>query len=474
MAAALSEALDEAPLSRFHSRAIVTAGLGFFTDAYDLFIIGTASGLIAKEWHLSTSATSFSYSVGLINSITLISAFLGAFIFGRIADKFGRKKIYGLEAALMVFGALASAFAPNVLLLVIFRFILGIGVGGDYPVSAVLMSEFSNRRSRGRLVALVFSMQALGTISGYIAGLSLLSTGMNEDYVWRIILALGAVPAAVVLYLRRKMPESPRYRARVQGQADLAVADIAAYSEGVIRASADGEQRSRLSLRQFLTNRRYLLWLIGTAGTWFVFDYAYYGNGVSAPLIYASVLHTTKGTEPIALALIVFAIAAVPGYYLAAHFMDRIGHRLLQMIGFFFMGLAFLLIGVIPNVTTTVAPFLVLFGFSYFFAEFGPNTTTFVLPAEIFPTSARTTGHGIAAGVAKVGAFIGVFLLPVIKTDFGVAGAMRLFAAFSLVGLLLTFLLPEPAGKSLDEASGESDVVLAAERITRAAPEPTG
>ncbi len=409
MAAALSEALDEAPLSRFHSRAIVTAGLGFFTDAYDLFIIGTASGLIAKEWHLSTSATSFSNSVGLINSITLISAFVGAFLFGRIADKFGRKKIYGLEAALMVVGALASAFAPNVLLLVIFRFILGIGVGGDYPVSAVLMSEFSNRRSRGRLVALVFSMQALGTISGYIAGLSLLSTGMNEDYVWRIILALGAVPAAVVLYLRRKMPESPRYRARVQGQADLAAADIAAYSEGVIRASADGEQRSRLSLQQFLTDRRYLLWLIGTAGTWFV-----------------------------------FAIAAVPGYYLAAHFMDRIGHRLLQMIGFFFMGLAFLLIGVIPNVTTTVAPFLVLFGFSYFFAEFGPNTTTFVLPAEIFPTSARTTGHGIAAGVAKVGAFIGVFLLPVIKTDFGVAGAMRLFAAFSWSGSCSRSCCPSP------------------------------
>ena len=471
MAETLSAALDEAPLSRFHSRAIVTAGLGFFTDAYDLFIIGTASALIAKEWGLSTSATSFSNSVGLINSITLISAFVGAFVFGRIADVFGRKKIYGLEAGLMVFGALASAFAPNVIWLVIFRFILGIGVGGDYPVSAVLMSEFANRRSRGRLVGLVFSMQALGTVAGYVAGLALVSTGMNIDYVWRILLALGAVPAAAVLYLRRRMPESPRYRARVQGRGQEAAADITAYSEGVISVSQVSERQARLSLRQFLSNPRYLLYLLGTAGAWFVFDYAYYGNSVSAPLIYESVLGKTGSTvlpEVLALALIVFTVAAVPGYYLAAHYIDRIGHKRLQLIGFFCMGLAFLLIGVIPNVTTTVAPFLVLFGISYFFAEFGPNTTTFILPTEVFPTSARTTGHGIAAGFAKVGAFIGVFLFPVIKTDLGVAGALRLTALFALAGMLLTLVLPEPAQRSLDDMSPE-EVVSQAEEIVRGA-----
>jgi MFS family permease len=189
---------------------------------------------------------------------------------------------------------------------------------------------------------------------------------------------------------------------------------------------------------------------------------------VSAPLLYGSVLGKAgakTATEPLALALIVFTVAAVPGYYLAAQFVDRIGHRLLQIIGFIGMGVAYLLIGVIPGVTTTVAPFLILFGVSYFFAEFGPNTTTFILPAEIFPTSARTTGHGISAGVAKIGAFLGVFLLPQITASFGTAGAMRLFALFSLVGLLLTFLLPEPKGKSLDELSDEEEVVREAQRI---------
>lgn len=150
------------------------------TDAYDLFIIGTATTLIAKQWHLSSSQT------GLVNSITLISAFAGAFFFGRVADRLGRKKIYGLEAALMVGGAVASAFAPDLIWLLVFRFVLGIGVGGDYPMSAVLMSEFSNRKNRGKLVGLVFSMQALGTVAGYIAGLTLLSAGVNGNLTWRL------------------------------------------------------------------------------------------------------------------------------------------------------------------------------------------------------------------------------------------------------------------------------------------------
>jgi PHS family inorganic phosphate transporter-like MFS transporter len=373
----------------------------------------------------------------------------------------------------MAIGALASAFAPDLAWLLVFRFVLGIGVGGDYPMSAVLMSEYSNRKDRGRLVGMVFAMQALGTVTGYIAALALLETPLSHDYVWRIILALGAVPAASVVYFRRRMPESPRYTAQVEGDEAKAAKDITRYSEGVIVASGSGNTRkNRLSLWQFLSNKKYLLYLLGTAGTWFVFDYAYYGNSVSAPLILTSVLGKSGAKalpEALALQLIIFSVAAVPGYYLAVFFMDRIGHKRLQLIGFLFMGLAFLLIGVVPNVTAEVVPFILLFGISYFFAEFGPNTTTFVLAGELYPTSARSTGHGISAGVAKVGAFIGVFLFPIIKTNAGVSGALEISAVFALVGLLLTLVIPEPSGKSLDELSGE-EVLAEAERIVTAAP----
>jgi len=177
---------------------------------------------------------------------------------------------------------------------------------------------------------------------------------------------------------------------------------------------------------------------------------------------------TGKGasiTEVLAFNLIVFSVAAVPGYYLAAQFMDRIGHRRLQMIGFPLMGLAFLLIGVIPGVTAAATPFLILFGISYFFAEFGPNTTTFVLAAECFPTSARTTGHGISAGVAKLGAFIGVYLFPHISKAFGIRGALGFSAGMAALGVLLTLLIPETSQRSLEEISDEDQIVAEAQAV---------
>ncbi len=461
----LLDALNEAPVSRFHAKAMFVSGMGFFTDAYDLFIIGTVTALLAKQWHLTTTQTQ------LINSMTLLGATIGAIVYGRLADRVGRKRVYGLEALIMCVFALASAGAWSVGALIAFRFFLGLGVGGDYPVSAVLMSEYSNRRNRGRLVGLVFAMQALGTVAGYVAGLALLSAGVHGDVVWRLLLGFGAIPSLAVLYLRRRMPESPRFQAWVQGDQRRAVESLAVYSEGAIAASISDSSgpAARMSLRQFFSNRRLMKTLLGTAGTWFVFDYAYYGNSVSAtPIVKAVLGHHATVQQALAFNLLVFAVAAVPGYLLACAFMDRIGHRRLQLLGFPLMGSMFLLIGVIPGVTSAATPFLLLWGASYFFAEFGPNTTTFVLSAECFPTSVRTTGHGISAGIAKSGAFIGVYLFPDISKSFGLSGALEFSAGMAALGLLLTLLLPEPARRSLEQVSGEADLLT---ELGRQAPE---
>jgi nitrate/nitrite transporter NarK len=153
--------------------------------------------------------------------------------------------------------------------------------------------------------------------------------------------------------------------------------------------------------------------------------------------------------------------------------MDRIGHRKLQLIGFAAMALCFAVIGLVPGMTTTVAPFLLVYGVSYFFTEFGPNVTTFVLPGELFPTQVRATGHGIAAGIGKFGAFIGVFLFPVLQDSLGLRGTLLLTAGISVLGALLTLVLPEPAGRSLEEISGEAAPqdagATAAGRVIRAA-----
>jgi MFS transporter, PHS family, inorganic phosphate transporter len=162
----------------------------------------------------------------------------------------------------------------------------------------------------------------------------------------------------------------------------------------------------------------------------------------------------------IAMQLAIFVVAAVPGYVLAIARLDRIGHRKLQLIGFAVMSVCFVVIAAIPGLTTAVVPFLLVYGVSYFFTEFGPNMTTFVLPSELFPIGMRTTGHGISAGVGKLGAFIGVFLFPLLQTSLGLRGTLLLTGAVSAAGLALTRVLPEPAGRSLDDisASHRADV----------------
>ncbi len=387
------EELNDAPLSLFHLKAVITSGMGFLTDAYDLFIIGAAMVLITPQWHLTKVQT------GLLGSTALVAAFVGAFVFGRLADVIGRKKIYGVLAIIMSLGALATAFAPNFTWLLVFRFILGIGIGGDYPVSAVLMSEYANRKDRGKLVGLVFSMQAVGLVLGPIVAITLLGSGIPTDIAWRLMLGLGAIPAAAVILLRRRMPESPRYVARVQGKTQEAQQSLSRFVGAQMTGTAEVQQQ-RMSFWQFISNPKYLLYLLGTAGTWFVFDYAYYGNSISMPLVLKLVAPSATPITTYAWTLIVFAVAAVPGYALAVAKMDKIGHKKLQLIGFIAMGLAFGIIGIVPKMTSMIVPFLIVFGASYFFAEFGPNTTTFVMASEVYPTSVRTTGHGISAGVA--------------------------------------------------------------------------
>jgi len=452
-------ALDDAPVSRFHLRAVLVSGMGFFTDAYDLFVIGIASTLIKHEWQLGSGR------LALLNAAMLGAAFLGALVFGRIADLVGRKRVYWLVAAIMVVAALGSAVAPSFWVLIGFRFLLGLGVGGDYPVSAVLMTEYANRKDRGRLVGLVFSTQALGLIVGPVVALALLGAGTSTDIAWLVLLALGAVPAAAVIYLRRKMPESPRYQVQVQGRSTDAESQLSAFTGGAVQGRTQATTQHRMGLRAFLTNRRFLVMLAGTAGCWFLLDYAYYGNTISTPQIISLISPGSSTMTTIAIQLAIFVVAAVPGYVLAIARMDRIGHRRLQLIGFVMMGLCFAVIALVPGMTTAVLPFLLAYGISYFFTEFGPNVTTFVLPGELYPVSVRATGHGISAGIGKFGAFIGVFLFPVLQTSLGLRGTLLLTAGVSVLGALLTLVLPEPAGRSLDDISGQDDVVTAAELV---------
>src|SRR5581483_3417447 len=275
--------LDESQLSRFHWKAMITSGMGFFTDAYDLFIIGAVNSLLIPLWALNP------LEIALINSVSLLSAAIGSYIFGQLADRIGRHHIYGLTLIVLATGSILSALSPNIFFLLAFRFVMGLGIGGDYPLSATLMSEYANRKDRGKLITMVFSMQGLGLILGPLVAIVLLGSGVSQDLSWRLMLAFGAIPALATFYLRRKVAETPRFALMMNGDLDGAAHTTAQVTNA---KSAREHQPVKPAKRQphkssfaLLFTRRYLGWIIGTAGAWFLLDIAYYGTTTSNTLI---------------------------------------------------------------------------------------------------------------------------------------------------------------------------------------------
>ena len=263
----------------------------------------------------------------------------------------GRKRIYGIEVLVLAAGAIACAFSPNIYWLIGLRFILGIGVGGDYPVSATIMSEYAGKNSRGMLVSLVFAMQAAGLIVGPLLASALLATSLSQDLIWRILVGFGAVPALAVYFQRRGMKETPRYLKAAGKKED----------------GSDGEGSPKrkttfgVGFGSLLSDPRLRLRLIGASLAWFLLDFAYYGNAVSSPLVLGALGGNDSLIKKTLTQLLIFAVFAAPGYAVAALTMDKLGRKWIQIAGFFMMAVAFAAMAFIPNLERMVlVPFLVL------------------------------------------------------------------------------------------------------------------
>lgn len=438
--------MDDAGISKTHWKIMFISGMGFFTDAYDLFIIGVVMAMLKHIWTFSK------LEEGLVESTALLASALGALLFGRVADMVGRKRIYGVEVLVLAAGAIGCAFAPNILVLIVLRFILGIGIGGDYPVSATIMSEYAGKATRGMLVTMVFAMQAAGLIVGPLFASGLLAAHINEDLTWRILVAFGAVPALAVYWARRHLKETPRFLHANGQQEDE--------SGKVVRIDGHPNAQQSVSFwdgfHRLTSDSKILYRLIGASLAWFLMDFAYYGNTVSSPAVLSALGGDHTLLQKTLTQLGIFAVFAAPGYAVSALMMDRMGRKAIQIVGFGMMAISFAAMALIPGLDKMVWPFVTIYGISFFFTEFGPNATTFVYPSEIFPVRVRTTGHGVAAAMGKIGGFAGVFTFPYFMHWHGLMAAESAAAIVSLLGAIVTwFLLPETKGKSLEELSNE-------------------
>jgi len=501
MALEVLEALDSARTQWYHVTAIVIAGMGFFTDAYDLFCISTVSKLLGRLYYfdpsspkpgkLPTSVNNFVIGVALVGTLT------GQLVFGWLGDKLGRKKVYGITLILMVLCAIASglsfgASAKSVMgTLCFFRFWLGFGIGGDYPLSATIMSEYANKRTRGAFIAAVFAMQGVGIIfaglvSMILSGLfksyyhaptytqdHVLSTQPEGDLLWRLVLMIGAVPAMLTYYWRMKMPETGRYTAIIEGNAKQAAADMARVLDIEIQAEQD-------KLAEFNAANNYPLWsneffqrhgrhLIGTMSCWFLLDIAFYSQNLTQKDIFPAIglIDQEKDMNAIgevfqtSRAMFVIALLGTfPGYWFTVFFIEKLGRYKIQLVGFFMMSFFMFVIGVRYDYLKNEGKglFALLYGLTFFFANFGPNSTTFVLPAELFPTRVRSTCHALSAAAGKAGALVGAFgiqSLTVGGEAYKIKKAMIILAVTNMLGFFCSFLVTETKGRSLEEISGE-------------------
>ena len=422
-------------MNRSDIRMIITAGLGFFTDAYDLFIIGIVTTLLVPLWHMTPS------QVSIMNSAMLIAAGVGAISFGWLADKFGRKRMYGIEIIILFIGALLCASAQSYTWLLIARIFVGIGIGGDYPSSAVVASEAAKANNRGLLVLLVFAMQAVGLIVGPLLASLLLWAHLPTTIIWRILLGIAAVPAGCVYFLRRQLIETQRFRD--YHNAPIEVSRAVSTFSGYIKKPIRIKMNAPLLIHHWKE-------LVACALAWFIFDIVFYGNSISSTLIIQRLHpHASLMTATLTMAGL-FALFALPGYLLAATTVDKIGRKRLQVFGFVAIACCYGLLAYGYVYDWSITALIIIFGLSFFFCNFGPNTTTFLIPSEIFPTSIRARSHGIAAAAGKCGAFVGALTMPLILHHTSIAHVMVLLAIISLSGAAVTQWVKEMKQQSLD------------------------
>ncbi|KAJ7473120.1 phosphate permease [Mycena galericulata] len=507
------EQVDSAGFIWFHAKVCLVAGVGFFIDAYDIFAINIAAVMLGYVYgegpdrNCRPTLSAFQ-NLGL-KIATPVGTFFGQLFFGWLADIVGRKRMYGVELIIIIVATFAQATAGGgqaisiFAMLIFWRFIVGLGIGGDCPLSATISSEFASTRIRGRMITSVFAAQGWGNLvasllatvittgfasrishefpfnvteSGFTSGdcicnataaaLAFANTkdtntssvpfcpaipDLNNpvnyvDYTWRLLLGLGCVPAVIALYFRLTIPETPRFTMDIERNVmrarrdirDALVNDRPTNNPNGVVQRADAPVATREDFLRYFGRWENLKVLIGTSYSWFAIDVAFYTLGLNASVILEGI---------------------------------GIGRKKIQLMGFAVLTVLFIIMGTAfkslissdvrttPTSKTTV--FVVLFCLANLFQNFGPNTTTFVIPGGILPTRYRATAHGISAATGKLGAIAAQLLFyklvdPVNNPRGFMDHSFESLAGFMFTGIFSTLLVPETMGESLEDLSNET------------------
>ena len=419
MPVAIDTALAQAGTGPFQRRLLGIFGLVWAADAMQVLAVGFTAPSIAASFGLTVPQA---LQTG---TLFFFGMMIGAALFGRIADRIGRRRVLLITVACDGIFGLASVFAPSFTLLLVARFLTGAAVGGTLPVDYAMMAEFLPSDRRGRWLVMLEAFWAVGTVIVALAAWAAASMGITD--AWRTIFLVTAIPALIGFWLRLIVPESPLFLLR-KGRGDEArdVIDRILRANGKAALSeqlAMDKAPQGISLLSPTLKKRTLLMLV----VWFLVSLSYYGVFTWMPARLAGDgFGFVRGYG----FLVIVALAQLPGYALAAWGVERIGRRS-TLIGFLLLSAAGCVLFVIAGNAALVATAILLMSF----ALLGTWGALYAYTPELYPTAARASGMGAAGAIARLGGLLAPSLLSLlIAWSFG--AAVALFAVLLILAAL--------------------------------------
>ena len=442
-------AMASAPLSSMQWLVWSLATAGKFFEGMIVFMGGIALPLLTAEFGLGDVAK------GAMTSATLAGILVGALVLGGLADRFGRKPVFIGEMVLLLVALIGASTSPGIGVLVVWLFVIGLALGADYPTAHLVISESIPASIRGRLVLGAFSFQAIGAIAGTAIAAVVLAQ-KPELSTWRLFYLLPVIPVILVIWGRLFLPESSHWLVS-QGRHEKAEKQLRKLLNrkdiDLLRVEIADQtsvpKRSNNFAKLFKSKQRRRTILASLP--WFLQDLSTYGIGIFTPVIIAAAFGAKAGGADVASIIhddligakgtALIDIGFLVGISVAIYLADRWGRIPLQITGFIgcAAGLFFALIGRSGgdgNLPLIVVGFVIF----QFMTNLGPNSQTYLIAGEVFPTKYRGIGAGFAAASGKVGAVLTAFCFPFLMASIGTERLLVLLVITSLLGALVTWL----------------------------------
>lgn len=430
------ERLDRLPFTGRHRRLLGAYGIGWALDAMDVGLISFIIAALGVHWGIGKGEASLVASAGFLGMA------IGAVVGGLLADRLGRRAV--VVITLLVFGLAtgASALSVGLVMLVVLRFVVGLGLGAELPVASTLVSEYAPRRIRGRVVVWLEAFWALGWILAALIGTFVAAHGENG---WRWALAIGTLPALWAIVVRRRLPESVRHLEK-KGRDDEAEKAVRLFEDAAsvpapahpVASTPDADAPRGSIWSPALRHRTASLWVV-----WFCVNLSYYGAFIWIPSLLVD-----RGfdlTRSFTFTLII-TLAQLPGYAVSAWLIERLGRR-----GTLVLFLAGSAVSAAAYGLASTEASIIIAGCCLSFFNLGAWGALYATGPELYPTSVRATGTGAAAGFGRIASILAPIAVPFLVLGGGQVLTFGVFAGSFVIAAVAALTLPEMKGTALEE-----------------------